>query len=222
MRCNTPRVARVGPPKFFEGTAYALTMVNQGNQAWTMYVYQKAPDPVARNLFSLAWLASPYLIRVGDQVRFTWTIDYSFVWDALGLLKPGVNFRASGAQPCSPDGNNITEFDRLPGPGLSIPVKGDPAGSLVINDNKDVPASEFSVGIGMSGAGTFVQQAGPSLKHQFTPTPAYYVAAGEDTHVGDILDIESITPTAEVRFPPDVYALAATLEANNEWTIAPD
>ena len=205
---ETPR-----PP----GTSYAITLVNLSAEAWRLFVYQRATSA----LYSLAWLATPYLIRSGDHVTFDWRLRYDFVWSDVGALAPGVSFRASGAQPCSPSGDNYTQFDRLPGPGLSVPVKGEPAGSLVINDNKDVPASAFSVGIGMSGAGTFVQQAGPSLKHQFTPTPAYYVAAGEDTKVGDILDIESITPTAEVRFPPDVYGLVATLGTNNQWTVAP-
>ena len=102
-----------------------------------------------------------------------------------------------------------------------MPTKKDPAGTLIITDNKDVPASRFSVGIGMSGAGTFVKQAGPSLMHHFTPTPSYWIAGGVDTKVGDILDIESITPTAEAHFPANVYALIATLGDDNKWGIVP-
>lgn len=202
------------------GTQYALTMINQSAQPWVFYVYQKLPAPVA-DVFSLAWFASPYQIRVGDQIKFSWEIDYNFVWSDTGVLIPGVTFDASGKKDCDPSGANTTTFSMDPGPGLSDPVQGPPAGSLVINDANNVPSNRFSVGIGMSGTGTYVVQAGPNLKHTFTPTPSYWVAAGINVQIGTVLDIQTVTQTAEARFEPNVFDLNCILQADNTWNIQP-
>ncbi|MEL7058777.1 MAG: protein rhiA [Acidobacteriota bacterium] len=201
-----------------DGQRYSINMINNSGATWTFYVYQKLPAQVA-DVFSLAWFASPFQIRDGNSIKFSWEIDYSFVWSATGVVRPGVDFDAQGVVPCSPSGNNTTEFSTTGGPGLSPPVQGPPAGSLVINDASNVPANTFSVGIGMSGTGTFAVQAGPNLKHTFTPTPTYWIAAGYNVTVGKVLSIDTITQTAEAQFPAAVYALEATLQDDNTWDI---
>jgi rhizosphere induced protein len=202
------------------GRTYQLKVVNQSAQPWIFFVYQELPKQTA-DVFSLAWFASPYKIRVHDQVTFSWQIQYDFVWTDTQELKPGVVFEASGTEECDPGGLNTTTFSLEPGPGLSSPEKGPPPGSLVINDASDVPNDEFSVGIGMSGTGTYAVQAGTNLKHTFTPTPTYWVAAGIDQKVGTVLDIETITENAQVVFPSAVYAMTATLRNNNTWDVEP-
>ncbi|MFV0299383.1 MAG: hypothetical protein ACK5IP_00585 [Paracoccus sp. (in: a-proteobacteria)] len=202
------------------GTPYFLTLHNQSAQAWTFYVYQKAPQPVT-DVFSLAWFCSPYKIRVGDRIRFSWEINYNFVWSDTGTLMPGVDFDAGGDADCSPAGANTTEFSLTPGPGLSTPQRGQPSGSLIINDAAEVPNLRFSVGIGMSGAGTYAVQAGSNLQHVFTPTPSYWIAAGAKVKIGSVLNINTITQTAEAKFPPNVFSLNCTLNDSNTWDIAP-
>ncbi|AHG50166.1 protein rhiA (plasmid) [Rhizobium leguminosarum bv. trifolii CB782] len=203
-----------------QGTQYSLLLKNQSAQPWTFYVYQKIPQQMA-NVFSLAWFCSPYQIRVGNQIKFTWEIDYNFVWSDTGQLIPGVDFLASGVQDGSPAGANTTTFSLDGGPGLSNPVKGDPAGSLVIKDAANVPNSRFSVGIGMSGTGTYVVQAGTNLTHTFTPTPSYWIAAGTNVNIGTVLSIDTITQTSEVKFPSAVYNLVGTLQEDNSWVVNP-
>ena len=199
---------------------YNLKLINEGNQPWTFYVYQRKPDVQEANLFSLAWLVSEYALRVGDFIEMTWTVDYNFVWGQTGTLRPGVTFHSGGTKPCNPSENNMTIFSMDPAPGISPAAAEVPKGSLIIHDDSKVPPGKFSVGIGMSGVGTFVQQAGPSLLHHFTPTPAYYVAAGTNVQVGEVLNIQSMTPTAEVKFPTNVYSMTATLGGDNKWTLS--
>ncbi len=201
------------------GTQYNLTMKNEAAQSWTFYVYQKAPE-LSSDVFSLAWFASPYEIRPGNKISFTWEIDYDFVWSDTGTLIPGVTFEASGSQPCSPAGDNTTDFNLVDGPGLSTPTQGDPAGSLVINDGSDVPNNQFSVGIGMSGTGTYAVQAGANLQHIFTPTPSYYVAAGTNVKIGTVLNIDTITQNKEVKYGANVYEVTATLNESNVWDLS--
>jgi hypothetical protein len=200
-----------------DGAEYSLNLVNESTQPWIFYVYQTLPR-VPPGIFSLAWFASPYMIRVGDQITFRWEKDYNFVWSNTGMLVPGVTFDPNGSRPCSPDGDNTTTFSLDPAPGLSAPVAG-PPGALVIRDAGDVPSYRFSVGIGMSGQGTFAVQAGANLTHSFTPTPSYWIAAGANVRLGTVLSLEEITQKAEVEFP--ALAMKGTLGSDHKWTIAP-
>lgn len=214
------RKAQSAKDALTQGTQYSMTLKNQAAQPWTFYVYQKMPAQVA-DVFSLAWFCSPYQIRVGDQIRFTWEIDYNFVWSDSGQLIPGVDFYASGKKDCSPAGKNTTEFSLTPGPGLSDPVQGPPAGSLVINDAADVPNNRYSVGIGMSGTGSYAVQAGTNLSHTFTPTPSYWIAAGTNVKIGTVLNINTVGLTSEVKFPAATYDMNCVLNGSNAWDISP-
>ena len=204
--------------------SYKLTVVNNSNKDWKFYIYQKDPNLKQPKTYSLAWLVSPYIMRVGTLVRFEWKLDYTFVWNDLSELTPGATPTTIGIQPCSLKGKNTTTFNAYPAPGLLEPTKGHkPAhksGTLYIADDKDVPVDTFSVGIGMNDAGTFVEKAEPSLPHKFTPKPSYWVAAGEDVEVGSVLDTELLGMiTTEVVFPLNVFSMKATLEKDNTWTI---
>lgn len=204
------------------GQSYNLNVVNGSNREWTFYVYQKSPDLAEENVFTLAWLVSPYKVRVGDHIKFTWSIDYQFVWSDVGKLEPGIVFDAGGPKACNPEGKNTTHFT-VPhggGPGLSEAFKAYDEGTLYIKDGFNVPSDKFSVGIGMKGAGTIVKQAGPNLTHKFTPTPTYWVAAGNEMQIGTVLDVQTVTKTKEVVFPDNVYEITATLTKENEWKIA--
>lgn len=198
------------------GTNYSLTLKNQSAQPWTFYVYQKMPVQ-SNNVFSLAWFASPFVITVGNRITFEWQLNYNFVWGATGIVQPGVTFNAGGEIDGDPSGANTTTFSAQPGPNLSSAIKAPPSGSLVIKDADNVPNNTFSVGIGMSGTGTYVVQAGPSLTHQFTPTPSYWIAAGTDVKVGTVLSIQTVTNNAEVKFPANVFDRTLTLNDSNQW-----
>ena len=73
-------------------------------------VYQKGPNLKQPKTFSLAWLVSPYLMRVGTSVRFNWTLDYIFVWNDLGELTPGATPTTIGIQQCSLKGKKHHYF----------------------------------------------------------------------------------------------------------------
>ena len=203
------------------GEKYHLLIQNRSNSPWIFYVYQTDPDVDKEKIFSLAWFASPYKIAPGNDIGFDWVVDYEFVWSHTGRVKPGVRFRAGGSKDCKPSGANHTNFNTPPdgAPDLSEPVKKPEEGVLYIHTGNDVPTNTFAVGIGMSGNGTFVQQAEPNLNYQFIPKPTYWVAAGSKMKVGTILDIQTVTQTAEVDFPRRVYSMVATLTKDNTWKI---
>lgn len=203
------------------GNPYSLTLQNNSASPWTFYVYQQMPNQASANVFSLAWFCSPFTIMPGgNQIEFEWTIDYGFVWGALGQVIPGVTFNASGNQAANLVSANTTNFSTQPGPYLSTPAAGQPQGSLVISDASNVPNNVYSVGISMGNAGTFVTPAGPNLTHTFTPTPTYWIAAGTNVQVGTVLNITTINQNLQVQFPVNVYSLTYSLNQSNQWVLA--
>jgi rhizosphere induced protein len=200
-------------------TQYNLVCTNNSSTDWVFYVYQTMPSQPS-DVFSLAWFASPYKVSVGSSITFTWGIDYSFVWGQTGTVAPGVLFSASGIKPCSLTGANMTTFSLdNNAPQLSTPVSGGQAGSLTINEASNVPNGTFSTGIGMSGYGTFVQQAYANTTQVYTPTPKYWIAAANQMQMGVVL-AQTVNQAASFDFPPNVYTVRATLGQNNMWTIA--
>ncbi|RKH07900.1 protein rhiA [Corallococcus carmarthensis] len=218
---DTPNGFEAGAVKSAnDGTTYSLTMVNQSAQPWIFYVYQTFPQQTS-DIFSLAWLASPYKIVPKAQITFKWQVNYTFLWAQTGVLQPGVSFVAGMSIDADPAAGDTTQFSVNPGPNLTPAQPGGGLGTLTIYDQSDVPNSQFSVGIGMGDAGTFATQAGTNLKHVFTPTPSYWVAAGIDQKVGTVLDIQTVTQTAPIIYPANVYSLTATLQNDNTWTVTP-
>lgn len=197
---------------------YQLTLKNNSVNPWTFYVYQKAPDHAASNIFSLAWFASPFTIATGTQITFDWTIEYGFVWGAVGDVIPGVTFNASDVVEGDLNDSNTIKFSNEDNtPSFSTPAKGSPSGSLVISADGSIPNNKFSVGLSVGGSPAFVMKAGPNLVHQFTPTPTYYIAAGSEIKVGTILDVTTVNPTQQVIFPDNVYKLSYALGTDNRW-----
>ena len=203
---------------------YSLTLKNQSGRDWVFYVYQEMPDQTP-TMLSLAWFASPYPIAVDDQIEFQWYISYNFVWGSTGELKPGITYKASGKKDADLRTSNSTTFgyNASGSPTLSVPTLAPKSeGSLVIQDLDNIPDKRYSVGIGMSGQGTFVEQAGPNLDHFFTPTPIYSVGAATKRSVGEVLDIKTITRTEKVEFPVSIYAVTMTLNSSYKWEKSED
>ena len=168
---------------------------------------------------TLAWCATPFHIAPGDTTTFSWTQKYQFVWSDTEEVKPGITFKARDSKDCDLKDNNQANFTFVKDtPKLSDPTTGGPPGSLTIHDGDTVPPNKFAVGVGMSGKGTYVVNAGPNLVHQFTPEPAYYVAATDQVVEGQVMDVKTVTQSKLLRFA-GVTSLTATLKHDNTWDI---
>jgi len=211
------------------GTQYTLRVINKSSNLVDMCTYQKDPDIGVPNVMSLAWFAKP--AHPTTTVVFRWTVDYSFVWSETGKLIPGVFFDASQIWPADPSVLGVSSDTRAGNQiGLShasgaynftsTPTPGAQVGSLYVKEDASIPLKQASVGIGMSGSGTFVVQSQPNLNLSFTPHPVYYLAAGTYTQ-GEVLDIGSITNPTPIRFPAGIFSLTATLNEDNTWSVNP-
>lgn len=206
-----------------QGVNYNLTFVNNSSNAWSACVYQTDPNINLPNVMSLAWFAE--MAAPTTTVEFTWQINYAFVWSETGLLVPGVNFSASQTWPANLSTTNQVTFTQpqtQQGPYYTFAnqTQGPNTGSLYIVEDPSVGVAQASVGIAMSGAGVFAVNAEPNLNLIFTPEPVYWITFGMYEQ-GDVMDITEITNSAKVQFPPGVYSMTATLNADNTWTVGP-
>lgn len=197
---------------------YQVIFQNNSVNAWSVCVYQSAPDVNVPNVQSLAWLTE--MAAPTTQVVFDWQIQYNFVWSNQGTLPAGAVFQASQCW----DADLITaNAVTLTNPGgyytFQNQTVGPAPGSLYITEDNTIPVGGATVGVGMSGNGTFVLTAGPNLNLIFTPTPTYWITFGQYIQ-GQVMSETEITNSAMIEFPPDVFTMYATLNANNTWTIS--
>lgn len=201
-------------------TTYSLTCVNNSQLSGSFAVFQKAPPmTIPGNVFSLAWFARPTAPK--SKVTFTWNLEYSFVWSETGLLQPGINFSASQAMPADPNGQNLIQLtqDTYGATTFANPSASGAIGSLTIQQLPNVAPNRTSVGVGMSGSGTFAVQAAPNMTAVFTPHPNYWVIFGNFV-TGDVIDIEDVTNAVEVTYGGALTTRSATLGIDNLITVS--
>jgi len=201
------------------GTQYSVVATNNSTATWNFYVYQQQPGSPSPGVFSLAWLVLP--VAPTTAVTFSWSLDYNFTWSQTGMLKPGVMFNASQIWDADPNGENLVSFglNGAGAPTFSDEGSGGSAGSLTISQDRTCAANAYSVGIGMSGSGTFVTQSQPGTKAIFTPEPAYWISFGTQVQQGVVLETV-VGDSAKVSFPINVYTMYANLGADNSWTVS--
>lgn len=200
-------------------TQRQITLVNNSTAATSLAVLQTSGQDEHGG--SLAWLAK--YAYPGTQVRFTWDdTDLSFVWAGTGQLTPGVVIEVSQVVPATPDGGNAIDLS-YDAPNRTFFLHnqrtGDRPGTLTVSADSSLPVNAAAVGIGMSGKPTFVTAAQPNMNYVFTPRPTYFLAFGSLTQ-GAVID--AAAPVHPVEFPPNVYALTATLGADHQWTVVSD
>lgn len=197
--------------------AYTVIFKNNSVNFGSVCLYQSDPT-LTTDVMSLAWLTKP--AHPTTTVELTWNIDYSFVWSETGELIPGVVFKAYQTWAADLRDNNKVRFSYKNGAFTFEGLGRGNSGELLIEGDYTLPLNQASVGIGMSGAGTFVSQAQPNINFFYQPHPKYWITFGTFEQ-GEVLDTTKITNKAEIIFPANIYTMVATLNQDNTWTIAP-
>jgi hypothetical protein len=193
---------------------YTLIFKNESPENLIGVVFQQ-PPPDNPSAMSLAWLVKPAFPK--SSARFSWELDYGFVWANTGQLRPGVrfmpnqDFRADLSNSNQISFNGTTFYDQKPGP---------QPGSLVISEDPQVPFNVDAVGISLSGQALLANQAAPNRMDRYTPSDRYWIATG-NFQQGEVLDAGSLRNAAQVSFPPGVDSMTATYNPNGTWTIQP-
>lgn len=197
---------------------YTIRAINNSSNSGSFCVFQQDPDLGVSNALPLVWFSK--YVHPQTVVKFGWTTDYNFVWCETGKLVPGIEFDASQVFDADLQSLNQITLTYVDGAYNFINQnKGPKPGSLYIKEDGSIPPKQTSVGIGMSGSGTFAVQAQPNLNLNFTPHPKYYIAFG-DYEQGEVLDTREMTNTAEVPFEVNIYSMTAILGPDNAWTIS--
>ncbi len=203
------------------GVNYNIVFQNNSTNNWNFLCFQNQPSGLPSNYQTLAWFSKA--AAPTTKIVFSWSIDYSFVWGEVGNLVPGVIFNASQTVDADLSTTNAIDFTRTSTGAFDFQNQGQGpnAGTLTINEDGTIPLNTASVGVGMSGFGTFAVPAQPNITATFQPTPTYYVAFSQNIQQGEVMDITQITSEmAEVQFPVNVTTMYATLGADNKWTIS--
>jgi len=201
-------------------TQRQITLINNSTMPTALTVLQ---NPAGQNDLAVAWLAK--YAYPGTQVRFTWDdADLSFVWAGTGQLSPGIVVDASQIVPANPsEHNGITLSYDAPNRTFLLhdPADGGPPGSLFVRQDATIPMNAVATGIGMAGKPCTVVQAMPNMITTFTLRPGYFLCFGNLVQ-GQVFDLFSVPQPQPAEFPPNVYALTATLGPDNQWTVVSD
>lgn len=196
--------------------SYVLNVEHQGTACGNFCIYQTCEDQ-DEDIRSLVWFSKT--AHPGTNLTFGWTNDYSFVWCEEGALDSGVVFHASEVRKAEPsDGaQSSVVFMKEDGAyhfaGFNQRT---PRGRLGIKCDISVPAGEASIGIGMSGNPVFTRLAGPNMNYLFSLHTRYWIAFG-DFEEGEVIDLDRMTQSYEIKFPVDQYERSVRFTAGNTW-----
>ncbi|MFA8300659.1 MAG: hypothetical protein ACEPOV_10890 [Hyphomicrobiales bacterium] len=196
---------------------YTLNVINNSTQNGNFCVFQENPDITDPYVMSLAWFNKYAFPKT--KLSFNWTIDYGFVWSQTGRLTKGVIFNASQDFPANLKSTNQITISKEQGAYyFHDQRRGPKEGTLYIEEDNTIPSNQVSVGISMSGKGTFAVQGQPNMSALFTPHPKYYVVFGNFID-GEVLDVTKISNKFEIDFPPNVYSVTAVFNPDNTWSM---
>lgn len=200
---------------------YSIVFVNNSTNFANACIYQQDPDLGVPSVQSLAWFTKPAYPTT--KLSFSWTLSYYFVWSETGPLGPGAVFMASQAWPADLSTTNMVTLTKEGGAyTFQGQGPGPTPGRLNIMEDGTIPSNQAAVGIGMSGAATFVVQAQPNWQQVFTPSPQpqYWITFGNFMQ-GEVMDDESLMVGTRVEFPVNIYSMTATINPDNTWTVVP-
>ncbi len=199
---------------------YSLTFINNSENAATFCLFQQDKNLASvSNVFPLAWFTK--FVNPNVKVTFTWEIDYNYVWSNTGNLSHGVVFESSETLPVG---------DISGGPSITLSRNqalyfkdqtevGATPNAITIYEDHTVNLFEGSVGIGMSGAGTFAVDAQPNQTLTFTPHPEYWCAFGSFKQ-GQVMDVQVLSRIQEVKYPQGCYSRTVEIGGSNMWSVS--
>jgi hypothetical protein len=203
--------------------SYSLTVINNSELPDpTFAVFATLPLKADYASYQLAWLVQQ--IDASNHYTFTWQIAWGFAWAASGTTTD-FQWTAGGTLPADPLSNEgCAAAFAYNGDFALTPAQGTADGqTLTITDAPTIPLPSkqpSSVGIMLGGSPACVTDAGPNLNQLFTLHPTYYIDAGNYVQ-GQMVDGTSVTDFQELSFANGVYALTATLNADNTWSVEP-
>ena len=198
---------------------YTINFVNKAGISGNFCVYQQAPNSLNPGVFPLVWLAQFSDPDSKVKVSIGWNTQLYFVWAKTGKLKPGVIFNAGEALKADvPESSAVTLTKSNGNYQFIKQTKGYRRDMLEITSDEYTAIDQASVGIGMSGSGTFAVQAQPKMIFLFETNAEYWITFG-DLKQGQVLDPRFIINPERIVFPHGIYSMNVTYNWDYTWTI---
>jgi len=196
---------------------YTINFDNNTDSPGNFCIFQRNQNSPNHDGFVLAWLvqfANPH-----SKLPISWNTDFYFFWAQTGTLTPGVIFNAGEALQTSMTENNAVTLTKQDGNYKFAGQKNwHQQGMLSVTADNTTAINQASVGIGMSGAGTFAVQAQPNMTFLFSPGSEYWVTFG-DFQQGQVMDPTQFINPVKIDFPYGIFTMNVTLNMDNTWTI---
>ncbi len=200
---------------------YQLTLFNNSGKPWNLVIYQQYGNGVNT---PIAW-RSKYLYS-GTRVTFRWdSMDWNFVWAAMPGILPGTivevgqviaaNLNSANQVTLSYDGENRAFH-------FGTPTSQPPYGRFEIRSDASLPFNAVAGGIGMAGSPTLMTTMAPNMNYDIMPGNAQYWITYGDIVPGQFFTIDESHAHQQIEFPANVYAMTATLNSDNTWTVHSD
>lgn len=200
-----------------------------------------ADRPGASDVYAPVWLAKP--LDHGQQVVFSWTLDFSVGYAELGCEEDKVWSSANDPLPVRWDSNdcqaacNSALLDH-PDAVYRLARAENPRplhGRRTYLDTADgippwTPEKGPSVGLALQGGErgdpsspvpAIVTDSGPNLLHTFDLTPCYHIYAGQDADTGTMIPVDTVARFQQVTFDPGHFTDEWTLNPDNLWAHGP-
>ncbi|MEU1752121.1 hypothetical protein ABZ436_05610 [Micromonospora matsumotoense] len=200
---------------------YGITILNNSAlDGMNAILFQEMPQ-LPSDAVTLAWMSK--MCHPSTTVEYQWSIDYNFVWGQVGALVPGTQFVAGQTLSADLTQNNLVTLSYVKGGFEFGPTSSSGKnGSLIIKEDDTVPGpgnqDQGSVGIGMSGAGTFVVPTLTNAGVEFDPKPTYWVAFGS-FESSEVMDVSELTTPAQVSYPDGMTSAKAAFDGKS-WSIS--
>lgn len=198
-------------------TKYTLNVSNHSTQTGTFCIFQEIADNNMSNGQTIAWLAKT--AHPTTTLEFEWHTDYNFVWAKTTSMEPGTVIKAGQSWEANLTTTNQVTFDYSENSyTFSNQTQGPEAGKLFIDQTTKVRLNDASVGIGMSGKGTFLYPSQPNTTLVLTPKPTYWLIFGDYVE-GEILDISKVMDNALKLTYEGTTEMNVELQADDTWRI---
>jgi hypothetical protein len=198
---------------------YRLVCINESGIDQYVYIYQRL-NAQPYEIYSLVWLASPVKLRNGARMAFSWTNEFSFVYNNLPFLSQGIICYTENGVPCSLNDDNYTVFDiENNRPYFSASIKDEEIHDLAIKVSPRIQKNKYSIGVSRSGSALFMQQALPDSTAIYNLLPSFWIAAADRISQGEVIS-NYYSQGRNFSFPPNVHIMYATLQRSKEWNVA--
>lgn len=194
--------------------AYKLTVNNQSTSEGYVLIFLEKPDASQPDMQTFAWQSK--FLYSDVEADFSWELDWGFIWQQTNAVNASQQIVPADLQ----TKNQITlsydashqafHFSKL--------TQGASAGQLRIVEDSSVPIGMVDVGVALSGHPAFMVKSQPNMTVAITPKPSYWLAFGNSESKGPI-NVGEYTNAVKLQFPPNIYALTATIHPDKSITI---